>query len=406
MPNFTYKAKDGKGKLLQGAMEADSRIVVTNRLQAMGYFPIDVRADESKKKKAEGFGGFFQKRIKTKDITSMNRQMADLIAAGIPLVKALTIITNQTPNESLKEIISRVSSDVQGGDTLALAMSRHPRIFSKLYCAMVRAGEIGGMLDSILERLADFAEVEEEIRGKIKAALAYPVVMVVAGIGAIVVLMTVVIPRILKIFSDLHQTLPLPTQILISILDFVKGNWYFLVGGLAIAVIAFWRFIKTEEGKLLWHTFQLRIPIIGDLVKKQQVARFARTLGSLLKNGVSILNSLEIVKEVMSNRIVKDEMSRVSDAITQGSGIAAPLRDSKVFPPVVVNMISIGEETGRLPDVLLRVAASYEMEVDRSVKTMTSLIEPLIILGMGLVVAFVVISMLLPIFTLDPTGGM
>jgi len=405
MPNFTYKAKDTKGEAIQGSMEAESHAIVITRLQSMGYFPIRVVADKTDKKKKPGYRFLLGKGFRNMDITAFNRQLSDLLSAGIPLVKALAIIVNQTSNEYLREVISTVSIDVQGGDTLAGALSKHPRIFPKLYCAMIRAGETGGMLDNILERLADFSEMEDEIRSKIKSAMAYPVVMVFAGIVAIFILMIVVIPKIIKIYVDLEQTLPLPTQILINIMNFVGSWWWILIGMIIIPIVFFYKFIHSEEGRALWHRFTLRIPILGDVILKRQIAQFARTLGSLLKNGVSILSSLEIVKEIMGNKLVQAEVGKISDNITQGSGIAAPLKGSKVFPPVVVNMIAIGEETGRLHDVLLRIANSYDIQVERSVKTLTSLVEPMVILLMGLVVGFVVISMLLPIFTLDPTGG-
>ena len=405
MPNFTYKAKDSKGAPIQGSMEAESQAIVINRLQSMGYFPILVLADKTEKKKNLGARFLLGKGFRNVDLTSFNRQLSDLLSAGIPLVKALAIIVNQTSNEYLREVISAISNDVQGGDTLAGALSNHPRIFSKLYCSMVRAGETGGMLDSILERLADFSEMEDEIRSKIKSALAYPIVMVFAGIVAIIILMTVVIPKIIKIYTDLEQTLPLPTQILINIMNFIGNRWWLLLGMIIIPIVFFYKFIHTEEGRFLWHRFTLKIPIVGEVILKRQIAQFARTLGSLLKNGVSILSSLEIVKEIIGNKLVKDEVGKISENITQGSGIAAPLKGSKIFPPVVVNMIAIGEETGRLHDVLLRIANSYDIQVDRSVKTLTALVEPLVILVMGCVVAFVVISMLLPIFTLDPTGS-
>ena len=405
MPNFTYKAKDSKGEAIHGSMEADSQPMVINRLQAMGYFPVLVVADKTEKKIKLGVRSLFRRRFRSMDLSAFNRQLSDLLSAGIPLVKALAIIVNQTSNDYLREVISAISTDVQGGDTLAGALSKHPQIFSKLYCAMVRAGETGGMLDSILERLADFSEMEDEIRSKIKSALAYPVVMVFAGIAAIIILMTVVIPKIIKIYSDLEQTLPAPTQILINLMSFIGNRWWLLLGVVIIPVVFFYKFIHTEEGRSLWHRFILRIPVLGEVILKRQIAQFARTLGSLLKNGVSILSSLEIVKEIMVNKLVQQEVGKIAENITQGSGIAMPLKGSAVFPPVVVNMIAIGEETGRLHDVLLRIANSYDIQVDRSVKTLTSLVEPLVILLMGLVVGFVVISMLLPIFTLDPTGG-
>lgn len=405
MPNFVYRAKDTKGEVIQGTMDAETQAVVSNRLQSMGYFPIHVTSDKKAKRQKEGTRHFFGKRIRTRDLAAFNRELADLISAGIPLVKSLAIIVNQTSNEYFKEIISAISIDVQGGDTLALALSKHTTIFNNLYCAMIRSGETGGFLDDILQRLADFSELEEEIRSKIKSALYYPVIMILAGFSAVVILMTVVIPKIIKLFQDLEQTLPLPTQILINIMDFFGSRWYILLGAVVAVAIFSYKFIRTNEGRSIWHRIQLKIPLIGDVILKRQIAQFARTFGSLLKNGVSILSSLEITKEVLGNKHVQNEIIKISDNITQGSGVAAPLKGSTIFPPVVVNMIAIGEETGRLHDVLLRIANSYEIQVDRSVKTLTALVEPLIILVMGFFVAFLVIAMLLPIFSLDPTGG-
>ncbi|MFH0792711.1 MAG: type II secretion system F family protein [bacterium] len=405
MATFSYKAKDSKGSLIQGSLEAESQPMVVTRLQAMGYFPVLITNESEKKKKSEGLKHFFRRKITTAEIANFNRQLSDLIAAGIPLVKALGVIITQTPGDALREIVQQISSDVQGGDTFALSLSRHPRYFSKLYIAMVRAGEAGGMLDVILQRLADFSEAEEELRGKIKSALAYPVVMVSAGSLAVAVLMTVVIPRIVGIFTSLQQTLPAPTLLLIAISGFLGKTWWILILGGVLSVMGFINFAKTTKGRLIVDRTKLRLPLLGPLIIKRETSRFARTLGSLLHNGVPILVALEIVQEVMSNRIVQQEVEKLPPSISQGASISQSLKGSELFPPVVVNMIAIGEETGRLDDVLVRVAQSYESQVDRSVKAITSIMEPLIILFMGLVVGFIVISMLLPIFSLDPTAG-
>ncbi len=402
MPTFTYKAKDQKGEIIQGTLEAENRAAVVTRLQAMGFYPFLINA-EFKKKETGSFGGLLKGKVKTADLATFNRQLSDLLSAGVPLVKSLGIILNQTDNEQLRIILQEINNDVSQGDTLAKALTRHPKVFSKLYCAMVKAGETGGMLDAVLQRLADFSEEEESLKGKIKAALAYPVIMVLASIGAIIVLMTVVIPKIVNIFAELNQALPLPTQILIKITDFMVSYWWILIFGGFVLISVLWKYVHTKEGKRLFHRFQLQIPVFGIVIVKKEIARFARTLGSLLHNGVSILNSLEITEDVIQNVLIADEMKKIADNITQGSGVAAPLKNSKVFPPVVVNMIAIGEETGKLDEVLLKIANSYEIEVDRSVKLLTSMIEPLIILSMGFIVGFIVISMLLPIFNLDPT---
>jgi type II secretion system protein F len=403
MALFSYKAKDPKGQVIAGTLEAESPTAVISRLQAMGYYPISVENESEKKRPMLGTSFKFAKKVRINDLATFNRQLADLLSSGIPLVRALGVIQNQTPNETLREIIAQISQDVAGGDSLAGAMAKHPQIFSKLYVAMVRSGEAGGMLDVVLSRLADFAETEAEVRAKIKAALAYPVVMVFAGIGAVTILMTVVMPKILKIYGELNQTLPWPTQALIAISDGLRTYWPIIVAAIAGAIFTGWRIIKTPEGKGVVDRFLVRIPLLGNMIVKREIANFARTFGSLLHNGVSILPALEIVHEVIGNTVVADEVAKIPEHVTQGEGVAGPLKKSRVFPPVVVNMIAIGEETGRLDEVLMKVARSYETEVERAVKTLTSLIEPLIILGMGIVVGFIVIAMLLPIFSIDPS---
>lgn len=356
---------------------------------------------------ARGAGGFFSSgRIRTADLAAFNRQMADLLGSGIALVKALTIMAKQMPNERLREIINQINTDVQGGATFADALGSHPSLFSKLYVAMVRSGEAGGNLDEVLQKLADYSESEEELKGRITSALAYPSVMIIAGTGAVIVMFIYVVPKIVGTFRELNQALPGPTLALIAISDLFQNYWYIVLGVLAALIFSIYNWVRTDAGRALWHRWQLRIPIFGDLVAKREVARFSRTLGSLLKNGVSILTALGITRDVLTNTIVKSEVDRVIEEITQGASIATPLRDSVIFPPVVVNMMSVGEETGQLEHVLLRISASFELEVDRRIKTLTSLIEPLIIVAIGCVVAFIVIAMLLPIFSLDPSGSM
>lgn len=402
MPQYLYKAKDNSGQLVSGTLEAENPANVITRLQAMGYFPVAVTDAKSSAAAAAGAGQGRQKRVKLNDMASFNRQLADLLSSGIPLVKALSVLQNQTPNPTLRQIIQQVTQDVSGGDSLAGAMSRHPKVFNKLFIAMVKAGEAGGLLDQVLQRLADFSESEAETRSKVKSALAYPIVMVMAGAGAIMVLLTVVMPKIMKIYEDLDQQLPATTVFLIAISKFLQSYWYLVIGSIAGGVFILWRMKNTKEGRRAIDTFILKIPILGPMTIKKEIANFARTLGSLLHNGVSILPALDITHGVLNNQVVADEVARIPENVTQGEGVAAPLRNSKVFPPIVVNMMAIGEETGRLDNVLSKVAKSFDTEVDRDVKTLTSLLEPLIILFMGLVVGFIVISMLLPIFSIDP----
>lgn len=404
MPAFTYTAKDQQGKLINGTLEAESRSAVTTRLQAMDLFPVEIQSTQDEDNGV--LSGRHAQAVKSADLMEFYRQMSDLIGAGVPLVKALTIVKNQLPNPTLAAVVGQVSADVQGGLTFANALDRHPGLFNKLAVAMVRVGEAGGMLDETLTRVADHAEAQEELKGKIKGALAYPVIMVIVGIGAISVLLTYVMPKVAQIFRELDQTLPLMTEVLMSVCDFLQNHWLTLLIGLAVAMFAFRRFIATEAGGRKFHWFLLRLPMIGELILKREIAAFTRTLGSLLRNGVPILNALNISAEVMSNVPVREAIEKIPESITQGSGMAPALRASPLFPPVVVNMVAVGEETGQLPEVLLRVARSYESQVDRAIKLLTSYIEPVIILMMGLLVGYVVISMLLPIFSIDPTRGM
>lgn len=384
-------------------MEAENRQSVIHRLQTTGFFPIEIKEHAGRREKNISLSRLLGKRIKPSDVAMFNRQMSDLLSAGIPLSRALSIASTQTANDSFKTMLQQITSDVQSGDSFAKALSKHPKVFSKIYISMVRAGEMGGMLNSVLERLADFAEMEEELKGKIKAVLAYPLIMVIIGSAAISILLIVVIPKIVKIFADMGQALPLPTQILIQISGIIGNYFWVVLIVLGIAFGVFTHVLKTEEGKLLFDRISLSTPLIGQMLLKREIARFGRIFGQLLKNGVPILTALEITKDVLKNVIVKKEVERIHGELVQGSGMAKPMRESAIFPPVVTNMVAVGEETGKLDDVLLKISFSYETQVDRSVKTLTSLIEPLIILCLGILVGFIVISMLLPIFTLEPT---
>lgn len=408
MPQFSYKAKDRKGQIINGQLEAETRQAAGARLQSMGYFPVDIREVDA----ADAGGAFaaltggHARRIRNSDLADLYRQMSDLIGAGVPLVKALSIVKNQTPNPALAAILAQVVNDVQEGETFAGALEKHPKQFNKLNVALVRAGEAGGLLDQTLARVADYSESQEELRSKIRSAMAYPMIMVSVGAIAVTVLLTYVMPRVITIFEQLEQDLPFITSSLLWLVEFVGAYKYILLGTIAITAAVMFKLLKTDQGSYKFHQLLLKLPKVGMLITKREVAAFARTLGSLLHNGVPILSSLSIAAEVATIRPIREEIEKIPDSITQGSGIATSLRGSTLFPPLVVNMVAVGEETGHLPDVLLRVAASYENQVDRDVKTLTSFIEPVIILGLGLIVGYIVFAMLLPIFSIDPTKGM
>lgn len=404
MGTFSYRAKDRKGTPIEGVMDAESAAAATSRLQAMGYFPLEV-AEVGRRASAGLRGLSFLGRPRIADVSAMFRQMADLIGSGVQLVRALGVVAEQTPNEQLRAILGEIAQDVSSGDSLAQAMAKHPRVFPRLHCSLVRAGEVGGMLASVLERLADFAEQEEELRSKIWSALAYPLVMVAAGAAAIAVLVTVVIPKITQIFNGMDQALPTMTMILIAVLDFLGAFWWAILAGAVALGLGLWNVVRTEEGRLRVDQALLHTPLIGTIIVKREVAKFARTLGSLLHNGVTILAALEIVADTIVNRVVRRVVAAMPAEIAQGQRISRTLQGSPVFPPVVVNMIAVGEETGHLDEALLRIADSYERQVERSVMTLTRLIEPLIIVAMALVVGFLVIAMLLPIFSIDVAGS-
>ncbi|NQU44977.1 type II secretion system F family protein [bacterium] len=403
MPKYTYIARDRKGERIEGALDADDRQAVIGRLQTMGYFPI--RVEDVTPKGRQGISlAALRGRVPTRHLVSFNRQLADLVGAGIPLVKALAIILAQSQDPMLREIVSDINKSVQSGDSLAQAIRRHPKAFSPLAIAMVRAGEAGGMLDDVLQRLADFAESEEELKGKVLAAMAYPSIMTLAGTVVIFIMLTVVMPKITGVYQDLGQTLPDITQLMISITDFIRGYWWIGLTILVIFLFSMARFVKTEEGRRLYDSVLLRIPVLGGVIHRRELGLFSRTLGNLLRNGVPILTALEITFEVISNRVIRLEVEKLGPAVSQGGNIAGALHGSPWFPDGILSMIAVGEETAQLDRVLLKISETCEREVDRSLKVLTSLIEPIIILVLGVVVGFIVIAMMLPIMSLDPSA--
>ena len=402
MALFKYQAKDMKGELIAGTMDAESRAAVISRLQAMNYFPVRIDAEVSAKN--DKSGGWLRNRIGSTDICEFYRQMADLISAGIALVKALQIVSSQTPSLALRRVITDVGQDVQGGDTFGESLSHHPKVFSKLSVALITSGERGGFLPDVLQQLATFAEMEEELKGKVRAALAYPAVMVFVGAAVVVFLMVVVMPKIIGIYTEMDKALPLPTEVMVAMTLFVTNQWYLLLAGVVGLGAVAWQFAHSRDGRRFLHTTILRIPVLGQVVLKREISRFSRTFGQMLKNGVPMLQALEIVKDVATNDLIREAIERAPTDITQGEGVSGTLRKCELFPRGMINMIAIGEETGRLAEVLLQIAPSYEAQSDRMVKTLTSLIEPIIILLMGIVVGFIVIAMLLPILTMNMTG--
>ena len=409
MPVYAYKGLDERGKEVKGLLDADSPRVLRSLLKKQGVRIIDHR-EEDEAKKSEGIfsatsteidlGRYFE-RITVSDIALVTRQMATLIRSGIPLIEALGAIVDQVESPKLKRIFGQVKTQVNEGSSLADAMGQHRDVFDDLYVSMVRAGEASGALDKVLTRLADFTEAQAALRSQIQNAMFYPVIMLGIGSVIMVILFVVVIPRITKIFAQVKAELPPQTQLLIFTADIIKGYWFILFPFIGLCIYMFFRWKSSEAGRPYWDRFILKAPIFGPVVRLVSIARFARTLATLLRSGVPVLGALDITKDVLNNHRLAEVVSEAREAIREGDSIAAPLKKSREFPPIVVHMIATGEKSGQLEEMLEHVADNYDFQVDQRVEKLTTLIEPIMIIGMGVGVAFIVFSILLPILQLS-----
>ncbi len=398
MPVFLYRAADRGGHTIDGVMEAPDARAVIERLHKESYFPVRV-SPHAERKAWPTLGG---RRVRQRDLLALTQQLATLFEAGLPLDRALAILQELAPSAKVGEIITDLLRSVRGGSSLSDALAKHhPRPFSRLYINMVRAGEKGGVLEVALRRLAEFLESRAAFTEAIVSALAYPLVITTVGAGAVVFLLTFVIPRFATIFADLHQAIPLPTQILMAVSASVQSYWW--VGVLAVlAVILGWRlWTGTPEGRLQWDRLLLRAPRVGPLTMKVETARFLRTLGTMLKSGVPVLGALAVVGDMMSNQIVARSVQRLADSVKRGGTVASGMREHGQFPMLAVHMVRVGEETGRLEDMLLKAAETLEGDVRTDLKRMIGLLEPAVILAMGVLVAFIVVAMLLAIFSIN-----
>ena len=392
MPMYEYTARNSTGQIQKGQLEAQSTDEVNAHLRKNRMMLVSVRQAP----KAISFGG--PGRIKTRDIVIFTRQFATMINAGLPLVQSLTILAQQTENKALKDVTRAVVYDVESGNTLADAFAKHPKAFTDLYVNMVAAGEAGGILDTILLRLATFLEKNDALVRKVKGAMVYPgVIMAVAGI-AIAVLLVFVIPTFSEMFASAGMELPLPTRIVLALSEFLIGFWWAILAVIAVSVFAIRRYYATSGGRKQIDTMMLHAPVLGDLIRKSAVSRFTRTLGTLISSGVSILDGLEITAKTSGNRVVHDAVMESRQSIAGGETIAAPLERSKVFPPMVISMIAVGEQTGGLDEMLSKIADFYDEEVDVAVSALLSLMEPVMIVVLGVIVGGMVIAMYLPIF--------
>ena len=399
MPQFQYEVKKGPGPATTGVLEAESRRAAAARLRDMGYFPISIEEYSGEKQQDALRRALTRVRLKERNI--FFRQLATLIESGMPLTRALSTIAQQTTNTKLIAVVEQLRDDVQKGSTFAEAMERHPKVFTSMHCNLVRAGETGGMIEEVLWRIVQFGEQDEELRAKAISAMIYPAILVVMGTAAIFILTSFVFPKFLLLFKDFNVALPLPTRIVLAICGFM-GTWWWAVLIVAIAIaagiVSYWR---TPAGRLFFDRLALRVPVLRMVVQKYVMAQFARTLGTLLDNGVPVLKSLKITVETLSNRAIAGEVDVVQARVAEGDSISSGLALTKYFPPMVVNMFVIGEESGKLGGVTKRMADAYDIEVDRAVKTLTALLEPLMIIIMGVLVGGLVISMLMPILTMS-----
>lgn len=396
MPIYLYKVRDNSGKVLQGQMEASDGKDLRRKLDEKGYFIVEY----SEKKPKQGifstdiFPGLGK--VNLNDISILSWQLYTMLDAGLTLLSSLKIITNQTKNKSLRSAIGDVWHRVEEGASFSESLREHPRIFSRLYVQMVNAGEIGGVLDEMLRRLAVFYEGQAEISSRVKSALTYPILLMVVSVGVAIFLVTYVLPKFVIVFEDMGVTVPLPTQILLQISVFITYYWYIILAVAAGTFMIFRFYVGTKGGYFKFDQLKLKLPVIGNLISKTTISRFAQTLSILISGGIPVLTCLDVVTETIGNTVVAKALKDVCSSVGEGKTIAQPLAESKLFPEMVVNMVRVGEETGALDKMLAKIADFYNKEVDNAIKTFTALIEPLLIVFMAVVIGFIAISIFLP----------
>ena len=425
MPKYNYTALDKGGKETKGTIEAATQNEAIGRVKDMSLFPTKIVESDKEDKAAPGakkgkpakaaakpagkkgkgmsinitipgLGG----KVKPKVLTTFTRQLATLVDAGLPLLRGLRVLEKQERDATLKKILGELAVSIEGGSTFSEALAQHPKTFNKLFVNMVKAGELGGVLEVVLKRLAEFSEKAQKIKGKVKAAMFYPVAVLIVAVGIMILLMVFVVPKFKEVFAGMNMKLPGFTELVLAISETIKDNILGTMGGVAAVVVAFMLAIKTKMGRLLWDKFQLKMPAIGPVITKVAIARFTRTLGTLVSSGVPILQALNIVKETAGNVVIANAVVKIHESVKEGETITAPLEGSGVFPPMVVSMVDVGEQTGAMPEMLLRISDNYDEEVDNAVAAMTSLLEPIMIVFLAVIVGSIVIAMFLPLIAM------
>lgn len=406
MPVYEYTALDAKGKMTSGIIDADGARAARQKLRAGGIFPVDIKETQEKETtevKTTRIDNLSQylRRVKPAEIAIITRQLSTLITAGFPLVSAIDALVPQTKSHRLKTVLAQIKDAIVEGQSFAQALSQYPKIFTPIYVNMVRAGETSGTLEIVLERLADITEKQQDLSNRIQTALAYPLFMCLIGTVVLFVLLTYIVPSITAIFLDMGQTLPTPTRVLIFLSGFFKSFWWIIIIALIGAGIALHRAKKTEKGRYIYDKTILAMPVLGVLARKLAVARFTRTLGSLLENGVSMLIALDIVKNIAGNVLLSAAVEKAAQEVGKGQALWAALNEGQVFPQLSIQMIQVGEQSGELEAMLNKIADVFEKEVENSVMRLTSYLEPVMILVMGCIVGFIVLSICLPIFEMN-----
>src|SRR5436190_5234161 len=428
MPKFNHVAMDSRGKETKGTLDVGSQNEAISRLKEMGYFPTKVvEADKTKEKpdkktkagpadaKGKKKGGIninikipgLSGRVKPKVLTTFTRQLATLVDAGLPLLRGLRVLERQERNPTLKQIINELALAIEGGSTFSEGLAQHPKVFNRLFVNMVKAGELGGVLEVVLNRLSEFMEKAQKIRGKVKAAMFYPCAVIFVAVTILTVLMVFVIPKFEAVFKDMLEGRGLPafTQFVLSVSRAVAGHFVITLISIVAFFIGLKLFVRTRFGRRLFDRLKMNFPVFGPVISKVAISRFTRTLGTLVSSGVPILQALTIVRETSGNVVVADAVSSVHESVKEGETITAPLEASNVFPPMVISMVDVGEQTGALPEMLMKIADTYDDEVDNAVSAMTSLLEPIMIVILAVIVGSIVIALFLPLISLIDNLG-
>jgi type IV pilus assembly protein PilC len=401
MPTFAYSARNWEGKVISNELEGDSKEYVVSKLREKGFFVTSIK----EKRSAANLSFLGIGRVTTKEVAIFAQMFSVMIGSGVPLVRCLAILQAQMENPAFCKIIGTIRADVEGGATFSAALGKHPQVFDHLFVNLVKAGEAGGILDKILERLAGYLEKAEDLKNKVKGALTYPVVVVSIAIVVVIALILFVLPQFKSIFQSMNVELPLVTELLLKTSDIMQAYWWIILPSMALVPVCIVHFFGTSQGRRIYDTNILRVPAFGIMMRKVAVARFTRTLGTMISSGVPILQALEVTAATAGNIVIKEAVDRTRASIREGESIAEPLKNSNVFPPMVVQMIAVGEETGELDKMLMKIAEFYDTEVDNAVKGLTSVIEPIVIVFMGVVIGGIVLAVFMPMLKLVNNVG-